>query len=138
MTILDTNVVSALMNDPPEQRVITWLDREIASSIWTTSITVLEIRTGLQAMPAGKKQSKLSEVFERFLDGIEHRVAVFDEESARRAADLTLSRRKIGRLVELRDTMIAGIVLARHGSLATRNIVHFSDISATVINPWTA
>ena len=138
MTILDTNVVAALMNDPPEQRVITWLDREAASSIWTTSITVLEIRTGLQAMPPGKKQSKLSEVFERFLDGIEHRVAVFDEESARRAADLTLSRRKMGRVVELRDTMIAGIVLARQGRLATRNIAHFLDISATVINPWTA
>jgi toxin FitB len=38
----------------------------------------------------------------------------------------------------LRDTMIAGIVVARHATLATRNTAHFSDISATVVNPWDA
>jgi predicted nucleic acid-binding protein len=32
--------------------------------------------------------------------------------------------------------MMAGIVLARHASLATRNVSHFADIRATVINPW--
>jgi len=39
---------------------------------------------------------------------------------------------------ELRDTMIAGIVLANRASLATRNVAHFADISATVVNPWNA
>jgi len=34
--------------------------------------------------------------------------------------------------------MITGIVIARHASLATRNVAHFSDIPATVVNPWTA
>ena len=136
MTILDTNVVSALMNDPAEPRVVGWLDREVQSSIWTTSITVLEIHTGLQLMPAGKRQSKLSEVFERFLDGIDHRVAVFDEESGRAAAHLTALRNKNGRAGELRDTMIAGIVLARRAIFATRNVAHFRDISATIVNPW--
>lgn len=68
MTILDTNVISALMNDPPDVRVVAWLDRQAQTSIWTTSITVLELRTGLQLMAAGRKQSKLSEVFETFLN----------------------------------------------------------------------
>jgi len=136
MTILDTNVVSALMTDPPEERVVAWLDRQVQSSIWTTSITVLEIQTGLQSMNAGRRQSKLCEAFEGFLDDIGHRVAVLDEESARLAADLTALRRKAGRGGELRNTMIAGIVLARHAMLATRNLPHFSDISATIVNPW--
>jgi len=34
--------------------------------------------------------------------------------------------------------MIAGIVLAHHASLATRNVAHFSNISAAVVNPWAA
>jgi predicted nucleic acid-binding protein len=34
--------------------------------------------------------------------------------------------------------MIAGIVLARHATLATRNIRDFDDISAPLIDPWTA
>jgi len=138
MVVLDTNVVSALMNDPPEGKVVAWLDGQARSSIWTTSITVFEIRSGLEVMPAGKRQAKLSEVFERILDRIDHRIAVFDEQAARLAGEITSLRQKKGRVVELRDTMIAGIVLANRASLATRNVAHFADISATVINPWTA
>jgi predicted nucleic acid-binding protein len=138
MTILDSNVVSALMNDPPEEKVVVWLNSQARTSIWTTSITVFEIRSGLEIMPAGKRRAKLSEVFERILDRLDQRIAVFDDEAARLAANLTALRRKKGRVGELRDTMIAGIVLANRASLATRNTAHFSDISATVINPWEA
>ena len=138
MIILDTNVVSALMNDPTEPAVVGWLDRQPRSSIWTTSVTVFEIQNGLGTMAVGKKQATLSLVFDRIIDGIGHRIVVFDEESALLAASLAAVRQKKGRVVELRDTMIAGIVLARHASLATRNVTRFADISATIINPWVA
>jgi hypothetical protein len=116
--------------------LVAWLDRQAQSSIWTTSITLFEIRTGLLFMAAGRKQSKLSEALEMFLEAIEHRVAVFDEEAASVAAELSASRRKAGRPGELRDTMITAIVLARHATFATRNVLHFSDISVNVLNPW--
>ena len=47
MIILDTNVLSALMTDPADRPVIAWLDRQARISMWTTSITVLEICFGL-------------------------------------------------------------------------------------------
>jgi predicted nucleic acid-binding protein len=34
--------------------------------------------------------------------------------------------------------MIAGIVLAQHATLATRNTAHFDDISVPLIDPWSA
>jgi predicted nucleic acid-binding protein len=34
--------------------------------------------------------------------------------------------------------MIAGIALASHATLATRNVRHFEDIAASVVNPWEA
>jgi hypothetical protein len=37
---------------------------------------------------------------------------------------------------KVRDTMIAGIVLANRATLATRNTQHFEDLSLTAINPW--
>ena len=138
MIILDTNVVSALMRNSPEPDVARWLDRQPPSSIWTTSITILEIQVGLRIMPAGKKQTFLSEGFEGLLNRIQHRIAVFGEESARLAADLTAARQKKGRVGEVRDTLIAGIVLTHHARLVTRNTSHFDDIGATVINPWNA
>ena len=136
MIILDTNVLSALMRDEPDQSVAVWMDRQPHSSIWTNSITILEIQTGLQVMPEGRKKVSLSEDFERLLDRIDHRIAAFDEPAARFAAELVGSRKKRGRAGDLRDTMIAGIVLAHGASLATRNVTHFADISATVVNPW--
>jgi toxin FitB len=45
-------------------------------------------------------------------------------------------RHQRGRPSELRDTTIAGIVLACHATLATRNTSHFDDLSFPVINPW--
>jgi hypothetical protein len=137
MIILDTNVLSALMSRIPERHVIAWLDKQPRISIWTTSVTVLEIRFGLQIMPAGKRRAALVEAFENVLaDVIERRIAPFDAAAAQQAADLMAVRHSRGRPVELRDTMIAGIVLACHATLATRNRAHFEDLSVPVIDPW--
>jgi len=138
MTILDTNVLSALMRQTPDRNVVAWLDQQPRTSVWTTSVTVLEIRFGLQIMPAGKRRTLLLESFEVLLEKIGHRVAAFDSSAAQMAGDLMAGRHKKGRPGDLRDTMIAGIVLAHHATLATRNTAHFDDISAPLINPWTA
>ncbi len=138
MIILDTNVLSVLMQVTPDSTVLGWLDRQPRTSIWTTSITTFEIRFGLQIMAEGKRRSALLQKFESFLGKIDYRVVPFDRESASQTADLMASRQKNGRTGDLRDSMIAGIVLARRASLATRNVIHFADISATVVNPWNA
>ena len=78
----------------------------------------------------GKKRSALIQAFEALLEAIGQRVAPFDADAARQAAELMASRQKKGRPGDLRDTMIAGIVLASHAILATRNTAHFEDISA--------
>lgn len=137
MIVLDTNVLSALMHQSADKKVVDWLDKQPRSSIWTTSITILEIRFGLQILPVGKRRSILIQAFEKALvDKIERRVAPFDAVAAQQASDLMALRHKKGRPGELRDTMIAGIVLACHATLATRNISHFEDLSVPVVNPW--
>jgi len=138
MIVLDTNVLSALMRQPPDAKVITWLDNQSRTSVWTTSVTVLEIRFGLQIMAAGKRRSLLLAAFDILLDQIGHRIAPFDDDAATLAADWMASRQRKGQPGELRDTMIAGIVVARHATLATRNVVHFEDLSIPVVNPWLA
>jgi toxin FitB len=137
MIILDSNVVSELMRPRPEERVIAWLDRQPRSSIWTTSVTVFEIRFGLQVMPFGKRRDVYARGFENLLEGIERRIAPFDVEDAEHASTLMASRKQQGRPCKDRDTMIAGIVLAHHATLATRNVSHFYDLSAPLIDPWT-
>jgi predicted nucleic acid-binding protein len=138
MIILDTNVLSALMHQIPDRQVIAWLNQQPRSSIWTTSVTLLEVRFGLMTMAAGRRRAALMQAFAAVLGHLDHRILPFDAEAAEHSGDLMASRHKKGRPVELRDTMIAGIVLAQHATLATRNTAHFEDTGIPLMNPWTA
>jgi predicted nucleic acid-binding protein len=100
------------MRQSPDKDVISWLDRQPRMSIWTTSVTILEVRLGLQIMATGKRRSLLIQAFEIVLERMGHRIASFDAAAATQAADLMAARQRKGRPGDLRDTMIAGIVLA--------------------------
>ena len=138
MTILDTNVLSALMRQSPDQKVVMWLDRQPRTSVWITSVTVFEVQFGLQILAVGKRGTLLTEAFEELLARMGQRVVTFDVEAAGQASDLMAARHKKGRPGDLRDTMIAGIVLAQRATLATRNTAHFEDAAIPLVNPWTA
>jgi predicted nucleic acid-binding protein len=135
--VLDTNVISALMRKEPEGPVVRWLDTQPAASIWITAITVTEIRFDSQIMSKGSRQDALLRLFELMLKNmIEGRIASLDADAGIHAAELMAQRKRAGRPAEVRDTMIAGIVLANRATLATHNTQHFKDLPLTMINPW--
>jgi len=135
--ILDTNVLSALMRSEPDTAVVSWLDDQVAEAIWITSITLFEARFGLALLPEGAHRQQLTARFDDLLvSDFENRVLLFDQPAARQAADLAARRKHAGRPVDMRDTFIAGIALARKARIATRNTRHFDDLPGTVINPW--
>lgn len=67
---------------------------------------------------------------------LDQRVLAFDHAAADAAAQVMARRKKSGRPGDLRDTMIAGLVLAHGATLATRNVRHSCDLTLNVINPW--
>lgn len=137
MIILDTNVVSALMQQQPDPQVVAWLDDQPAESVWISSVTLFEGRYGLALLPAGHRKKLLQERFEELLtQDLQNRIAHFDINAANQAAELAAQRKALGRPVDIRDTFIAGIALARRATLATRNTKHFDDLTTPVVNPW--
>ena len=139
MIILDTNVLSALMLQLPDPQVVAWLDEQAAESVWLTSITVFEARYGLALLSAGQRKALLQQRLEELLkDDLQNRVLQFDTHAATQAANLAANRKARGHPVDMRDTFVAGIALARRATLATRNTRHFDDISVPVVNPWEA
>ena len=137
MIILDTNVLSALMQQQPDPKVVAWLDDQPAESIWINSITLFEARYGLALIEQGARKDFLQERFEQLLrDDLENRVALFDSNAATQSAKLAAERKVRGRPVDMRDTFIAGIAMAQRATLATRNTRHFDDLSVAVVNPW--
>jgi toxin FitB len=135
MIVLDTDVLSLAMRS--DSIAVAWLDRQPRASLWTTSITIFEVRYGLAVMPAGRRQALQAAEFERMIEeDLEDRILPFDSASAEQAAALMARRRRAGRPIESRDTMIAGIALARRATLATRSLRHFADLDVPVVDPW--
>ena len=105
MIVLDTNVLSALMQSQPEAIVVDWLDQQPAESIWTTAINVFEIRYGLHQLAHGQRRRSLEEAFTALIDeDLEVRVLASDTAAADHAARLAGERRREGRPVDMRDT----------------------------------
>lgn len=137
MILLDTNVVSALMQREPDPKVVAWLDGLPAESVWTTTITVFEVRLGLEMLVASRRRQQLEEAFAKALDeDFEGRVLPFDVAAAQAAGRIAAERRRAGRPVEIRDVQIAGIAVARKATLATRNLRHFEGLGLALIDPW--
>jgi predicted nucleic acid-binding protein len=115
------------------------LDKRPTESIWTTSVTFFEVRLGIERLAESRRRDQLEEGFRRAFDQtLQGRLLAFDLEAARSAAILLARRMGRGEPSEMRDTMIAGIVVSRRAELVTRNIRHFGDLGLAVINPWSA
>jgi hypothetical protein len=105
--------------------------------VWTTAITVFEIRFGLEILATGRRRRQLEETFDTALEeDFEGRVLAFDRAAAQAAVTIAAGQRRIGRPVEIRDVQIAGIVAARKATIATRNTRHFAETGVTLVDPW--
>ena len=92
MIVLDTNVISALMQSTPDPKVVAWLDQQASESIWITTVNVFEIQFSLESIPKGKRQRALRESFDQLLnEDLAGQVLEFD---------LPAARHIFGRIVE--------------------------------------
>ena len=110
----------------------------VPSTLFSVStVTVFEVRLGLELLAAGRRRQQLEEAFAKALEeDFENRVVPFDQAAAQAAGRLAAERRRAGRPVEFRDVQIAGIATARKAVLATRNVRHFEDLGLTLVDPW--
>jgi toxin FitB len=137
MIIVDTNIISELMRLEPAAAVVDWFNTANPDALWTTSVVTMEMRFGLESMPAGKRRSALTGAFEEMLEMMfADRILDFDEAASQVTASLMAQRKLSGITIDLRDSMIAGAALSRRAALATRNVKHFADIAIQIVNPF--
>src|SRR5437773_11487810 len=90
--------------------VIKWLDAQPTLSVWTTSVTIFELRAGISIMPEGRRRVSLRGNFDRVVENlIEGRILAFAALAAMEAARLAGIRRGMWRPNELRDTTLQGV-----------------------------
>jgi toxin FitB len=137
MILLDTNVISEPMTLKPSPHVMSWIGSQTPGELWTCTIVVAEIFSGIDLMPAGKRQRELREKAEFMFSALfPNRIFSFDQEAARRYGLVLSRRRASGKPVDEMDALIAATALANGATLATRNISDFEDCGIPLVNPW--
>ena len=139
MLVLDTSVLAALMQSEPDPRLVGWLDAQPPASVWTTTLTVAEVEAGFDRVADAEQRRRLEEAFAAVLaDDLAGRVLTFDRAAATAAAVLTARERRAGRALATRDALVAGIVMARKGTLATGEAERFTRLGVKALDPWRA
>ena len=137
MIILDTNVLSAVISDRPDDKVVRWLEDQPIFDVGVTAITIYELKFGISTAPDGWKRKNLEVLYKEIVGDIFQRNRLeLDERAAGIAARLAADRKRGGHVVGLADILIAGITIANYGHLATRNVKDFQDLDINLIDPW--
>jgi predicted nucleic acid-binding protein len=132
-------VISELLRKRPEPAVAEWLDKQPPEELWTTSVVLAELLSGIALMPAGKKQKALGEEVESMISkDFQDQVLDFDMAAAREYGKILASRNKIGRPIREFDAQIAAIARVHHAAVATRDLNGFIGCGLIVIDPWTS
>lgn len=136
MIVLDTNVASELMRPTPERAVMAWIRAQAANQLSMTSITVAEIRYGIERLPDGRRRDQLRETAAEVFSTFAGDVLAFDASAAAAYAAIASSRERAGTPINGFDAQIASICRVHHASLATRNIKDFKGTGVDVVHPW--
>lgn len=137
MIILDTNIVSELMRQQPDQNVKQWISEQKPFHLAITTITIAEIQYGIQRLPKGKRQDELNQRFKAFIEEVfVGRIFSFDEEAANNYGFLYAECVSEGYNVDAVDMMIAAIVKQHDALLGTRNIKDFKQCDIKLVNPF--
>jgi toxin FitB len=137
MIVLDTNVLSEALRPSPSANVLRWLASRQSDELFITTITQAEILYGIEALPAGKRRTRLHTAIEEiFSADFQGRILPFDEDSARIFAQIVRARETIGRPISQFDAMIAAISRSRRAAIATRNRNDFEHCGIPILNPW--
>ncbi|NTF40741.1 type II toxin-antitoxin system VapC family toxin [Rhizobium rhizogenes] len=136
MIVLDTNVVSELQGRLYTDRILSWLDGFAAETIFVTTVTIGEIRFGLELLADGKRKAALIAQLEAIEAEFSGRVLGFSSSAAHQYGIVSALRYKMGRRMETKDAMIAAICLAHGATLATRNTKDFEGLDLKLINPF--
>lgn len=137
MIVLDTNVISEPLRKEPLTAVVEWLDAQPIETLYLTTVSLAEIRYGIEALPDGRRRTRLRELFEaQFMSAFAGRILSFDEPASAAYGELRAKARAAGRAIGDFDALIAAIAVSRDFLVATRDTSPFEAASVGVINPF--
>lgn len=132
--LLDTKVVSELTRTAPDASVMAFLAEP--HDLWLSAVVVHELEFGLQLLPRGRRRDVLVAALSGIIADYQDRILPVDRAGAEWAAHFRTQAHRAGRVLDLRDALIAGTARAHDLSVATRNVTDFNGLDVDVTNPW--
>ena len=135
--LLDTCVISELVARQPDPGVVRWVDSIDETGLFLSSITIGEIKRGIEKLDATNRQRALSEWLEdELLVRFKDRVLPIDTAVMLAWGKLVADLEKRGRPMPAIDSLLAATALQGGLTLVTRNESDFVHCGVVVVNPW--
>lgn len=133
--LVDTNVYSEPVKPKPDMKVVTWL-RDHESELYVSTITIGEIRRGIERLPDGTRKTKLRAWLQSICDCMKGRVLSFNTSTAHVWGQLKAKWDREGISVPSLDSQIAATAQRHSLTVVTRNTSDFEKAGVKVLNPF--
>lgn len=133
--LVDTNVFSELAKLKPDSQVVEWL-RQHESELYVSTITIGEIRRGIECLPAGKRKAQLQTWLQSLCDCMKGRVLSFNTSTAHVWGQLKAKWDLKGVAIPSLDSQIAAVAHRHRLTVVTRNTADFKKAGVLLLNPF--
>ena len=133
--LVDTNVLSEPAKRQPEASVVDWL-RKNESNLYVSTISLGEIRRGIERRPAGKRKLQLRAWLQDLCACMKGRILSFNTATAHVWGQLKAEWERVGISVPSLDSEIAATAHRYGLTLVTRNIADFRKTGVKLLDPF--
>jgi len=135
--LLDTNVLSETIRPKPADQVIDWIDAQPVASLYTLSLALAEIWSGIERLQNLVRRSELEHWLNLSVRPMfAGRVIDADEAVWLAMLRIQANTKAANRTVPWLDLVFAASA-ERHGLIiVTRNVKDFAGTGVRVLNPW--
>lgn len=135
--LLDTNVISELRKPSCDPTVKAWSDSQAPESFFLSTITVAEIRFGIEQQSNSTFRHELVTWLDhRLRPWFADRILQVDEDVILEWRRMVAIGRKQGITFSQPDLFIAATAKIHDLAVATRNVTDFERAAVDLINPW--
>lgn len=135
--LLDTNVISELRKPQCHEGVKVWADKQSPISMYLSTVTMAEIRFGIEQLSDESRQNTLSSWLDSELRSwFAGRILAVDEEVILEWRRMVARGRSVRHTFSQPDLFIAAIASVHNLCVVTRNVKDFQVAGVSVLDPW--
>ncbi len=134
--LLDTCAISELRKPEPSSPFLEWFNACDERLLYLSSITLGELRFGIDLLKDGKHKNDLLTWYARLCLNYQGHIVFPSLEICERWGALRAERKRIGQPLAMADGLIAATALHESMALVTRNTKDFQKLGLELINPW--